>query len=198
VFKQKKNDRFAYLRWRILNKILIRTQMLTKLVLWWPNLLWEVELCCDWWGFKKKYTRKKEKWGRGEEGRSQCHKLNITDKIILSLTLLVKYHVTIWFAFFNLILLPFVILSGTLLIKVTRHHIVWLFLFLIFPLQFCCYIPTEEFCLSLPMDTGMENSVWKVHRIYRQKNFIGVSIYICQFFGNVFVIMIYFFCLWGF
>jgi len=39
--------------------------------------------------------------GPREEGRSQGHKLNITEKIISSLTLLVKYHATIRCTFFE-------------------------------------------------------------------------------------------------
>jgi hypothetical protein len=66
-----KKDRFAYLRWRIFNKILIKTWMLINWVLWWSNLLWEIELYWDGgWLFvaKTKCTRKKEKWGRGKGG----------------------------------------------------------------------------------------------------------------------------------
>jgi len=42
---KKKKGGFAYLKWKVLKKILIRTWMLTNQVLWWLDLLWKVELC---------------------------------------------------------------------------------------------------------------------------------------------------------
>jgi hypothetical protein len=146
-----KKGRFAYLKWRILNKIWIRTRMLTNRVLWWSDLLWEVELCWD--------------WGEREECWSSGHKLNINDgiadEIILSITLLIilsvkiSRHRMICF-FFNPIVIPSIIFSiyikkiflstylrtyftlGLILlvmlsVKVLRHHTVWLFFILYFP-----------------------------------------------------------------
>jgi hypothetical protein len=176
-----KKGRFAYLKWRILNKIWIRTRMLTNRVLWWSDLLWEVELCWD--------------WGEREECWSSGHKLNINDgiadEIILSITLLIilsvkiSRHRMICF-FFNPIVIPSIIFSiyikkiflstylrmyftlGLILlvmlsVKVLRHHTVWFFLFFIFPFQFSRYIPREFFCRYLPMDKWMENFAGKSH-----------------------------------
>jgi hypothetical protein len=63
----------------------------------WLNLLWKVKLCRDLrergWLFvagKKNAQERIRNWGRGEEGRTSNHKLNITDgltdKIILMVT----------------------------------------------------------------------------------------------------------------
>jgi hypothetical protein len=48
-------------------------------------------------------------------------------------------------------------------VKVTRHRTIWLFLFLIFPLQFYQYIPMENFHMCLLMNTRMKNYIGKVH-----------------------------------
>jgi len=116
---QWKKGRFAYLRWKILNKILIRTWMLINWVLWLSNLLWEIELYWDGGDCllqKQNAQGRKRNKGGEKEGWSSDHKLIIndemTDKIILSVTpsviLLVKIscHRTICL-FFN----PTIILS---------------------------------------------------------------------------------------
>jgi len=140
----KKKARFAYLKWRILNKIWIRTWTLTNWVLWWLNLMSKVELCWDWGRGdcllqENKCIRKKEKWGRVRGGRSPGHKLNtnnITNIIILLVTpsviLLVKIlcHHTINLLFLNLTVIPFVIF-----LVYTLHNY---FLFSHCNPKFCC------------------------------------------------------------
>jgi len=87
VFKLKKRGKFAYLRWRILNKISIKTWMLKNRVLLWLEKLWEVELCWDWggWGGGRLFCCREILQGRsrneewGEEGWAPGHILNITD-----------------------------------------------------------------------------------------------------------------------
>jgi len=71
----KKKNRFVYLKWRIFNKIWIRIRMLKNWVLWWLNLLWEVEFCWDWGEgvticYKKKKHDEEEEIGEGRPGGS--------------------------------------------------------------------------------------------------------------------------------
>jgi len=85
VFKLKKNGRFAYLKWRIFNKISIRTRMLINRVLWWLKILWEVKLYWDWEGGvavllqRKLLQGRNENEGGEEKGQPPGHKLNIID-----------------------------------------------------------------------------------------------------------------------
>jgi hypothetical protein len=128
-------------------------------------------ICC-----KTKCIRKKEKWGEGRGG-SSGHKLNITDRIISSVTslviLLVKIsrHRMICF-FFNLTVIPSVYTEksfplayygctlpsgyvfGNVICKsyISSYCLVF-FPFFIFPLQFPRYIPIEFLCWCLLMDT---------------------------------------------
>ena len=133
--------------------------------------------------YAQERRRNEEGWEERRSSGHKLNITNgITDKIILSITSLVILSVKIprhrmICLFFNLTVIPFVISlvytkgffpsaylrmyfivelisSVTPSIKVTRHRTVWLFLFLIFPLQFR---------LCLLMDTWMKNYVSKVH-----------------------------------
>ena len=47
MYSNFKKGRFAYLRWKIYNKISIRTWLLSNKVLLWLEKLWNDELCWD-------------------------------------------------------------------------------------------------------------------------------------------------------
>jgi hypothetical protein len=194
----KKKGRSSYLKWRILNKIWIRTRMLTNRVLWWLEKLWEVELCWDWGGEGWLFVVKKmdkEEVEMGEESRAPGHRLNIidrlTDRIIPMITLSIEiscYRMIFLlesFVIISVMSLVYIdesfslrssrinfnigiILSVTLYVQLTRHRIVCLFLFLFFLLRFPQYLAIKKI-----------RSVNIITIYYWQKNFI--SIFICVY-----------------